>query len=294
MTLRSLKIFIKVAELENMTKAADVLYTTQSSVSQVILDMEKEYNVVLFERLKNSLKLTEVGKEMLRYAYSIINSYDELENVLKHGSHNPRIRIGSSVSVGSTIIQNIVDELIHSIKNIKYSAFVGNTQMVEDGINKNEIDVGIVEGKIKSEDIVEIPLVEDPMVLICSPSHRLYGRETISMKELSNEPLIVREEGSGTRNQIMNEFTQLKLTPNVVWTCSNHEVVKQMVKQGFGISVMSYRIACDDIKKGSLWGCKISDANLSRTFRIVYHKDKYITTAMQKFIEIAQEKAPEL
>lgn len=289
MTLRSLRIFVAVANYKNMTKTAEKLFISQSSISQAISEIEEEYNVVLFDRLKNGLVLTTVGNDMLKYAKSILAQYDELESVLKSDSLNPRIRLGASSTAGATIIKQIIRDLLNINNKLDYSTFVGNTSSVEEKILSNEIDIGIVEGDVISPDIKSEFLASDKLVFICSPDHRFYGKSSISIYDLANEPLILREETSGTRKQLTDQFKTLQITPNIVWSCTNNEVVISAVKENLGVSVLSARLCYESLSNGTLWSCDIRDVNLARSFKLVYHKDKYFSKTMNDFVTLARK-----
>lgn len=292
MTLRSLKIFVAVATYKNMTKTAEKLFISQPSISQAISEIEEEYNVVLFDRLKNGLVLTTVGNDMLKYAKAILSQYDELESVLKSDSLNPRIRLGASSTAGATIIKQIIRELMDLNKKLDYTTFVGNTSSVEEKILSNEIDIGIVEGDISFSDIKSEFLANDKLVLICSPEHRFYGKTSISIFDLANEPLILREESSGTRKQLTDNFKALHITPNIVWSCTNNEVVISAVKENLGVSVLSAKLCYESLSNGTLWSCNIRDVNLARTFKLVYHKDKYFSKTMKDFVTLVKKYSP--
>lgn len=289
MTLRSLRIFVAVATYKNMTKTAEKLYITQSSISQAISEIESEYNVVLFDRLKNGLVLTSIGSDMLKYAKSILSQFDELESVLLNDSKNPRIRIGASSTAGGTIIKQIVRDLLDLNEKLDYSTFVGNTSSVIEKILSNEIDIGIVEGDITSPDIKTEFLSSDKLVLVCSPAHRFYGKSSISIQDLANEPLILREESSGTRRQLTDQFKNLDIKPNIVWDCTNNEVVISAVKEDLGVSVISARSCYDSLANGTLWSCDIADVDLERTFKLIYHKNKYFSKTMNDFVDLARK-----
>ncbi len=289
MTLRSLKIFVTVAELQNMTKAAEKLIITQSSISQAIADIEEEYNVVLFDRLKNGLRLTALGENAYKYAKSLLGLYQEFENILKHDSEKPKIRIGASITVGATIMRSIIDELRKQIDNVEYVTYVENTKQIEEKILKNELDIAVVEGNVSSKDLISEVITNDKMVLICSLKHKFYGRNNITIDEIANEPLVLREERSGTRLQLIRQLEALNIEPNVVWTCNTPEVVKAAVKENFGISAISRRLVYEDLANGTLWSCNIKDAELSREFKLIYRKDKYLTKVIKEFMRITRE-----
>lgn len=289
MTLRSLKIFVTVAELQNMTKAAEKLIITQSSISQAIADIEEEYNVILFDRLKNGLRLTALGENAYKYAKSLLGLYQEFENILKHDSEKPKIRIGASITVGATIMRSIIDELRKQIDNVEYVTYVENTKQIEEKILKNELDIAVVEGNVSSKDLISEVITNDKMVLICSLKHKFYGRNNITIDEIANEPLVLREERSGTRLQLIRQLEALNIEPNVVWTCNTPEVVKAAVKENFGISAISRRLVYEDLANGTLWSCNIKDAELSREFKLIYRKDKYLTKVIKEFMRITRE-----
>jgi len=289
MTLRALRIFVTLATYKNMTKTADKMFLTQSSISQVITQIEKEYNVVLFDRMKSGLVLTPVGNEMLERAQKILNQYDELESILLKDSSNPKIRIGASVNIGTTILESIVVELLEKIPNLQYNIVVLSTQSIEEKVLANEIDIAIVDGRLNSKDIIVEKLTDDEMILICSPHHKFNGRYEVTLDEIAKEPLILREESSGARKQLADEFKKINIEPNVVWTCSSSEVVKNAVKKNLGITVLQRCIAAEEVLNGIFWGCTISDVDLSREFKLIYHKDKYFTNSMDEFSKIARK-----
>ena len=109
MTIRNLEIFTKVAELGSMSAAAKSLYITQPSVSLAIAEIEHEYNVKLFDRVGNRLRLTPTGQQLLEYTSSILHQYKEMERFLKDESHSSAIRIGATATVGQYIIAPIID-----------------------------------------------------------------------------------------------------------------------------------------------------------------------------------------
>jgi len=289
MTLRALRIFVAVANYKNMTKTAEKLLITQSSISQAISEIENEYNVVLFDRLKNGLVLTSIGKDMLSYAKNILSQFDELQNVLMNDSNRARIRVGASSTAGSTVIKEIIRDLKDKNALLDYSAFIENTSQIEEKILSNEIDLGIVEGEISSPDITSEEIGDDKMVLICSKDHRFYGQSSVSIKDIANEPLILREESSSTRSQLTKQLKHLGIIPNIAWSCANYEVVISAVKENLGVSVISAKLCYDSLANGTLWSCDINDAKLNRQFKLIYHKDKYFSKIMNEFVEFAKK-----
>lgn len=289
MTKRSLDIFSAVVEKGSMSKAAKELMITQSSVSQVILDIEKEYNIVLFERLNNQLKLTPTGSEVYNYAKRIVNLSDELESILKHEANRLYIRIGCSISVGSTVMKSIILEILKQYPSINHHVIVANTSYIENLLLNNEIDIALIEGKILNPDLIQEKAMHDKMVLICGNTHKLYGKNSISIKDLEGVSLIMREKGSGTRDQFESVLRENHIEPTITCESFSYEAIKVAVEAGLGVSVISQRLVEDDAIKGKLWMCNFSDVSFDRYFSIVYHKDKYFTKTMRTFVQLCYD-----
>ena len=184
MTIRHLKVFLAVAETGKMSAAADQLFIAQPSVSQAIADIEKYYNVRLFERISRKLYITPAGEQLLDYARHIVALFDEMELEMKYSAEHTTLKIGGTVTVGTTILSELVSRFEAENPPVTLTVLVDNTPVIESMILKSDLDLGIVEGEVSSEDLIQIPAVEDEMVLICGPGHPFSGRKTVSLDEL--------------------------------------------------------------------------------------------------------------
>ncbi|MCP3273617.1 LysR family transcriptional regulator [Clostridioides difficile] len=284
MTIRSLEIFVKVAECGKMSEVARNMYITQSSVSQAISEIEKEYGVKLFDRISKKLYLTEAGKKLLGYGRHLLAVNEEMNDCMKHCAKNIRIRVGATVTVGTCVISPIMLELYKVNPLIEPEVFVEDTRLIAKKLLNSELDIAIVEGKIKHPDIVTKSIINDNLVLICSHKHEFYKRDSIKVSELSNQPLIMRELGSGTRAQLEKQLKELKIPMNIRWSCYNSEAILRAVVDNFGIAVISELLIEDYLKKHLLWACDIEGINLHRTFDIAYHRSKFFTENISAFL----------
>ena len=289
MTIRSLEIFVKVAECGKMSEVARNMYITQSSVSQAISEIEKEYGVKLFDRISRKLYLTEAGKKLLGYGRHLLAVNEEINDCMKHCAKNIRIRVGATVTVGTCVISPIMLELYKVNPLIEPEVFVEDTRLIAKKLLNSELDIAIVEGKIKHPDIVTKSIINDNLVLICSHKHEFYKRDSIEVSELSNQPLIMRELGSGTRAQLEKQLKELKIPMNIRWSCYNSEAILRAVVDNFGIAVISELLIEDYLKKHLLWACDIEGINLHRTFDIAYHRSKFFTENISAFFDISVE-----
>lgn len=289
MTIRDIEIFMKVVECGKMSEAAKKLYISHSAVSQTITEMEKEYNVHFFERLSNRIYLTYAGKELYSYAQRFMNIYDGMCHFLQETNLDHGIRVGATLTVGSCVMREVAALLKKECEDAITEVFVANTQLLEEKLLTNELDVALVEGRISHSHLVIEPVIEDMMVLICSPQHPFYGRRSVTLHELEKQELVLREPGSGTRAQLEEELLKRHIDYHVRWTSYSITAIKNAVMDNEGISLISVRLVKEEVEKGLLWQCLIEDMSWQRTFDIVYHKDRFIFPTMEKFIQICKK-----
>lgn len=163
---------------------------------------------------------------------------------------------------------------------------VDNTQVIEQQLLKSELDAAIVEGSISSPDLVTQCMMNDPLALVCAAHHNPFGeRRCVSMAELQRVPFILREKGSGTREVFERAMPHI----NAQWVCNNSEAILHGVEQGFGMTVISRRLAEQRLASGSLIELCVTDMSLERQFSVVWHKNKYKSNSLQQFIDISTQ-----
>ena len=288
MTIRNLEIFTKVAEMGSMSAAAKSLYITQPSVSLAIAEIEKEYNVQLFDRIGNRLCLTPTGQQLLVYTASIIQQYKTMELFLKDESHNAGIRIGATATIGHYIIAPVIEQLKREISGLKCEVTVASTGIIEDRLLKSELDIGFVEGDITEQTLVVKPVMEDELAVICSNRHRFYGQQSIQLQELEGETFILREVGSGTRTKVESILRENHISYLPQWNCYSFEAIKEAIMHNLGITIMSPRVVRRELQSGDLWACTIEDVSFKRTFDLVCRQNKYFSGALERFVEICE------
>ncbi|MGI5971572.1 MAG: LysR family transcriptional regulator [Oscillospiraceae bacterium] len=284
MTLRDMEIFSKVARRQKMSLAAEELYISPSSVSQVITRIEQEYGTRLFERLSRTLYLTREGEELLAYVQTILAASRQLEMAMKSSRSRRVLRIGASLTVGTSVLSPFLSGMRERIEGLLPEVLVANTHILEEQLLCNGLDIALVEGKIQNESLIVIPAIDDRLVVACGRSHVFFGRDSVNPEELTGQPLILREQGSGTRAQLETELLSRGVSYYVAWTSYSPEAIKNAVIDGHGITVISQRLLEKEAAEGILWTCPINGLKLERTFDLVYHKDKKLTDDLKTFI----------
>lgn len=288
MTIRHLKIFIAVVEMGKMKLAAEKLYVSQPAISQAIQELENYYNVKLFERLGQKLYLTESGKKLLNYARHLVDSFEHVDLMMKNEGAHPKLRIGASVSVGTYLLNEILDQAEAVMPEAEFQITVHNTSQIEEMIKSSALDIGIVEGVVSCKDLVTTPIGHDELVIIVGKGHPLFEVQSVKLEVLGQETWIGREAGSSNRNQY--EQLLMKEYPDLVrkWCCTNTETIKQTVINGRGLAIISNMLIQKEIEEGTLHILQVEDVKVERDIKLIYHKNKFVSSALGTVIEICK------
>ena len=287
MTLRHMQIFLEVADCRKMSSAADRLFISQPSISQSIAQIEAEYGIKLFERLNKKLYLTPQGEQLLDYVRHIVALYEEMELKMKHQSTHHLLRIGATITVGNSLITGLISQFQSVFAQADCRVVISNTSQISEKILKNELDLGMVEGKVTHPQLREEIICTDELVVICPVDHPLLARQPITLLELSEQPLLLREVGSGTRAQLQERMEQYGYPLSARWSSSDPQVIKQAVMAGLGISVLSRRLVQEELRQKKLATLSLQAAPFLRSFRFLYHKNKYISPIIEQFFSFA-------
>lgn len=285
MTLRHLTIFLRVCDEGHMTAAAAKLHIAQPSVSQAISELEKYYNVKLFERLGRKLFITAAGQKLLTYARHIVNLNKEAEEAMRKLDDNGIIRIGASVTVGTCVLNDILREFMSYNPNVKVVSAVNNTKVIEEMLLLDQLDIGLVEGKIHSSGIAEKPFMNDALVLVTATAHPFAVKGKITSLELNNMEFIIREDGSGTRELFESVMASKGINWQLAGVYNNAEAIKNAVSAGLAISVMSKMAVQKEIARRELAIVEIEDLCFNRQYIIIHHKNKYISPILHRFMQ---------
>lgn len=281
MTIRDLEIFVAVVDNGGIGAAAKKLYISQPTVSHVISQIENNYHVKLFERLSKKMLITATGEEFLQYARYSLNHFKNMEHFLYHASEQQTIHIGASLTVGGFFLSDMIPSFEREHPHIRVRVYIDNTKKIVRQISDGTLDIAVLEGETHSNETVKEIIYEDQMVLICGMQHPFANRTSIRLQELENADCVLREEGSGTRDFLIN-LTERQGIPIVEkWVCHSSDAILNIVAAGQGVSIISEAVVAHEPRVVQI---PVEDAVMTRKFRIVYHKDKYISSALETFI----------
>jgi DNA-binding transcriptional LysR family regulator len=195
-----LQVFHTVARRLNFTKAARELFITQPAVTKHIHELEQHFKVKLFERNGTHIRLAPAGKRLLQHTETLFAVYRNLEfdmSTLTQG-HSGKLILGGSMTAAPYIIPPILADFHKRYTEVQVSLRSGNTQQIEQALERKEIDLGIVEGHSRNAAIRYTEFMKDEIVLVSNPGHPLARKQSIRPEELTRIPLLLREPGSGS------------------------------------------------------------------------------------------------
>ncbi len=282
--------FMKIVDTNSFTKAADALALTQPAVSQHIHNLEEELGVKLFIRNHNQLRLTANGEIVDKYARRLLAISNNLIQSLKDEKENvSSLTVGITHSVESSQIVEALAEYSNQSKGLTIKVVTDTVENLHKMIRNYELDFLIINGKLKDSKLNYMTMDTDCLVLAVSPTHRLASQNTVTLEELKKEKLILRLPTSNTISLFDQALNQNNLSVSdfdVVLEMDNIATIKDLIRQNFGVSVLSKSACMDEIRKGKLIGLPIENLSLIRDINIIYPKDYENLQTIQDIVEL--------
>jgi len=281
---------MKIVDTNSFTKAADALALTQPAVSQHIHNLEEELGVKLFIRSHNQLRLTANGEIVDKYARRLLAISNNLTQSLKDEKENVSpLTVGITHSVESSQIVEALAEYSNKSKGLTIKVVTDTVENLHKMIRNYELDFLIINGKLKDSKLNYMTMDTDCLVLAVSPTHRLASQNTVTLEELKKEKLILRLPTSNTISLFDQALNQNNLSVSdfdAVLEMDNIATIKDLIRQNFGVSVLSKSACMDEIRKGKLIGLPIENLSLIRDINIIYPKDYENLQTIQDIVEL--------
>ena len=229
--------FLKTVECGSFSKAAELLSYSQSSVSRMISDLEKEWKVTLLQRGTSGVSLTSDGTKLMPYIQNVVREMEKLQMEIDevNGLQSGLIRIGTFSSVATLWLPNIIREFQKDYPNIDYEILLGDYTEIEQWIEEGRVDCGF--NRLPTNgDLESIYLEQDKLMAIIPENHPLAGCERFPVAALCEEPFMLLEKGA--KAEVSEIFEKLNLTPKVHFTTWDDYAIMSMVESGLGISIL--------------------------------------------------------
>ena len=247
---QQLLVFVTVADKQNFSRAAEALHMTQPAVSQYIQSLERTVGTKLLNRSNKYVRLNKAGEIVYHHAKEILGLYTKMQNLVDDLTNTAAggLSIGASYTFGEYVLPHVIARLREQYPLIKPTITIGNTHEIEELMNNNQIDLGIVEGEIKGKKLHIEAIAEDFMYIIISAKHPLIKQKEVTLTALQEETWIVREQGSGTREATEGMFEKFQFSPKDMMEFGSTQIIKESVEAGLGVSLLSHWVIHKELK----------------------------------------------
>jgi len=290
MDLWRLQIFCRVVELESFSRAAKAVYLSQPTVSSHIKDLENHFECKLVDRLGRQVTPTKAGSLLYGYATKIIDLKQEAENAIAEfqGKIKGRLTIGGSTIPAGYILPPLLGRFKKDYPEVVVTLAQGDTERIIRDTLEGNVELGIVGAKAQEVQLVQKKIIDDQMFLIVPRRHKWANKRYIVMDDLIMHPFIMREPGSGTRKSIEQVFANSGHsidTLNIVAEMGSTEAVRQGIKSGVGVSILSECAVAEELAAGSLKKVKIKGMPFKRAFYLMFHRHRTLSPLCRAFIK---------
>jgi DNA-binding transcriptional LysR family regulator len=287
MNLNQLKIFYQAAKHGSLSAAAQQLCITQPAVTKGIQRIQEFYDIKFVNYIGKKLVLTDAGEVLYEIAEKIFEMENQAEESIRDFQQRKRghIRILSSESFGDYYLPRIIINFSKAHPLMRISANILPTEQVVENTAALKNDLGFISYPVDHKKLIVREVLEDRLVIIVPPEHALTRHNIIHPKDLEGQSLVMHEEGSAPRRAIDDLIQKYDVSVNIPLELSSNRAIKRAVEEGIGIALISTNVAEEEIQTMRLKAIPLTDPSMTRKFFIVYHREKYLSDSLQRFID---------
>jgi DNA-binding transcriptional LysR family regulator len=299
MDLRRLEVFAKVAELGSFSRAAEALSLTQPTISEHIRALEADLGLSLLDRLGRGATPTPAGRLLLGYAERILGLAREARQAMDHfqGRMSGELIVGGSTIPGEYLLPALIGQFKGKYPDVSISLLIGGSRTVCDWVESGRVETAVVGMEPASRALEARALMRDELVIVVPAGHPWAVRATVTLADVRTEALIVRERGSGSRDALEHALREAGTdlgTFRIAGEIGSTQAVKQAVRAGAGISIISRRAVADECRAHVLVCVRLADLHVGRSFYLVLNRDRTRSPLAQAFVAFVESQAPEL
>lgn len=282
--LRELEVFVAICEQSSVTGAAQALAMTQSAASQSLAALESALGVALFDRVGRRLVVNENGRLLLPRARAMLDLGQDTQNLFAGAA--ARLRVGASTTIANYILPEHIARYRRALPQGGLELLVGNTGEIVEAVAALRVDVGFIEGPCHHPQLRVTPWQQDELVIVVGSGHP-FADAAPTLDALAGADWILREPGSGTRQEVERLLLPRLGTFSVVMELGDAEAIKHAVAAGLGVSCLSRRVVAEYLASGRLR--EIGLSGLQRSLYRVMHRDKVMTRGMSAFLAALED-----
>jgi DNA-binding transcriptional LysR family regulator len=286
-TLRQLRTFKTVADVASFSLAAQRLKLSQPSVSYQVKELEETLGLPLLDRLGKRVQLTEAGTILYGYARRMLDTLDEVSVELEEmrGIQRGSLRVGASTTVGIYLLPAALGAFKKLHPGLVISLEIGSRARVQEQVLRNELDLAVVGPASKDADLAIIPFLSDELVVVAPAGHPLASRRKLTLKDLADQPFIMREASSGSRWSLEKEARKAGAKLSVAMELGSNGAIKHAVESGLGLAVISRYAAALEFSSGRLVELDVRGFPIRRDWHIVHLRRRKLPASVHAFID---------
>lgn len=296
MDLWQLSIFCKVVEHKSFSKAAEAVHLSQPTVSSHVKDLEEHFGCRLLDRMGRSIEPTRCGELLYDYARRLLLLRDEAESAISAFTGRPggKLCVGASTIPGSFILPELIGRFCGIYPEVKVRLTIGDSRDIIDAILEGDVEMGVVGAAFADQRIAQEELFRDCLCVLVPAGHALAAGEEAPLSRVVAEPLLLREEGSGTRKAFEDMARGAGLDPadfRIAAEMGGNEALREAVRAGLGVCVVSELFASCNPGPG-LRALRISGVDTERRFYLTRHCQRTPSPVCASFMDFLRAEAP--
>jgi DNA-binding transcriptional LysR family regulator len=295
--LRQVEVFYYVAKFRSFSKAAEALLLTQPTISGHIKALEESLSLVLFDRLGREVSLTRAGEVLYGYARRLLSTKTAALQALQElqGGLRGELILGGSSIPGQYVLPPVLGQFKRAYPAITVVLSITDTMDILERIVHGELELGFVGACVSHPQVAYQRFVEDELVLTVAQQHPWATQGAVPLAALLTEPFIQRERGSGSRLVIEQTLKQHGVEPAMLLIAAemgSTEAIKQGIKAGIGVSIISRLALTDELRAGSLCTVAVQDVVFRRSFYSIRHQGRTLSPLGQTFVRFLHDLNP--
>jgi DNA-binding transcriptional LysR family regulator len=287
LNFNQLRVFYHAAKNLNFTAAANELFITQPAVTFQMKAFEEFCNLKLFKKRARRMFLTDEGRALFEYAEKIFKYEKEIENAIEDMRELKRgvLSLGTTKAYARYFMPLMLSTFHKNYPNIKIQLNEGSSLDMTCSLLDFKIEVAVVAKAGEIPEVDFFPFSKEEMAVIVAPGHHFTKTKAVAIKDLANEPFIMKEKGSGTRKLVEQLFSSANCAPNILMETSNTEFIKQLVVQGEGISFLVRESVAAEIKEKKLAEVAVKGRKIFLDVSIAYLRRQVLSPPARAFVD---------
>ena len=294
-TLKQLEAFVAVVDSGSFSRAAAESFLSQSTVSAHVIALEQTLGEQLLQRSdRHQVRLTDAGERVYPMAKRILSDCRELSGLFADEAEDTPLLLAASTVPGQYLLPGYLSAFLKRFPNTRYQLRRGDSATIHRFLKDGDARLGFVGAKLEPESFIYVPLADDTLIMVTQNNerYRALQKQGIRGRDLLSEPTVAREEGSGTDRTVQNYMSSIgypKESLNILARVDDPEMIKHMVSQGVGVSVLSALAVAQEVQGGALLAFEMDKAPLKRQIYLIYRNDQRLSHTEKQFVDFLKK-----